>query len=274
MNKENINWREHKGVNYFCLDKKTVEFLFTGHSPGSWFDNNVTMLKTGGNKVSGLIPGPDNQVFYIKRFQVNTFLQRISCLYWGDQACKMFATSRKLIRAGISVSRPLAVIRDLKGEPGAVYFIAEALTDTTTMKKVIQKSIEDHETVRGLLFHAAAKIAEMHRAGFFHGDMKWKNIMLGPGPEFNLFFIDLDTVARLKSSRDRRYALDLARFSVDIAENENIKEYVSDFVQEYAGCAGLTPESVAADMKPYYNKISAKHKIKYGNDVPPLSLRV
>lgn len=265
-------WRKYDGIKIYCPDQFACSLPDSAPDLREWLEQSVTLLKSNEKKDSGRVVWPDKKTFFIKRFRFDSLLQKAVYLLFRNHAQKSFSLSQELIDASISVPFPVAVIKDLSLTKGSAYFICEDLTDTQTLKKHVKNNTESGY-IKKLLERFALEIAYIHESGFFHGDLKWKNIMLGPEPERRSFYIDLDTAGKLKSSTDKRYALDLARFCIDIVEKCPGENYVSDFILSYSKAAGKDAGLVVNHMMAYHKRISAKHKIKYGSNIPHLNFK-
>ena len=266
-------WRKYEGIHIYCQDQFASTLPNSVSDLREWLNQSIDVIKSNEKKDSGRLIWPDGKTFFIKRFLLDSLLQKAVYFLFRNHAEKSFRLSQELIDSGISVPFPVAVINDLDARKGSVWFICEDLTDTQTLKKHIK--IHNKPGYRKTLFERfAQEIADIHCSGFFHGDLKWKNIMIGPEPEHRSFYIDLDTAGKLRSFKDKRYALDLARFCIDIAEKCPGKSHVSDFITSYSQASGKKAGVVVRHMMAYHKRISSKHKAKYGSNIPPLNLKL
>ncbi len=272
MRGRDLNWHSYKNLEIICLDPRAVSFLDDGESPGSWFRTKARILKSNEKIDAGLVPGPDGMTFFVKRYRTARLWQRIMFRLFRDHVARTLKISRKLIKAGISVPVPLAGIRDFGGKPPGAYFICQALTEAMPLRNMVNNNLITAGKLSKLLTRIAGALALMHGTGIAHGDMKWKNIMIRQVPEPDFLFIDLDTAARMGFSGSRLFALDLARFAVDIAETTNSQDLLRDFLTAYSRETGLEIPMLISKMKPFYRKISVKHKKKRGTETPPLVL--
>lgn len=264
----NLKWRRYKEFRLYCSDDMFAALCNKGLDCGKWLGNNSYAVKSNKKKESGSIVWPDGETFFYKKFSVDSLLNKLINLF-RDRAQRAFKMSLQLVRAGISVPCPAAIIKDMK--QGSVYYICEELSNTRTLSSYV-KAVNSPEKVENIMKRFAFEIADFHKAGFFHGDMNWKNIMIDADSESKSYYIDLDTAGKLSSARDTRYAMDLARFSIDIAEKTSGRDYISVFIMAYAGAAGVSCKTLIKSMKPYHRKIAAKHKTKYDSNIPSLTL--
>jgi len=271
MVKKSCHHRRYGKLHALYLDQQAVELIESGLAPEEWLRCNTFKIKSDAKKESGIVNFSSSKAVFIKRFFIDSPWKKILYALYRDQALQTFRLSLDMASAGIPVPRPLAVIRNPEGEKKAVYLLSEALIHCRTLKKTIM-GLSDHVQVQDLLDYLAFLAAKMHNAGFFHGDMKWKNIMIDPRSNDSACFIDLDAAGRLSSRYDRRYARDLARFCIDIQENLPYRGQEQRFITTYSRFAARTPQSIMEHIQPYHMKIAAKHRTKYGIDPTPLHL--
>jgi len=105
----------------------------------------------------------------------------------------------------------------------------------------------------------ARALADLHLAGFVHGDCKWSNILVRQGDPY---FIDLDG-ARRSVSRKRRLR-DLARFVLE-GEERGLALETDGFVDAYALAMGQNPEHLLLAAEGILRKLRARHGEKYGH---------
>ncbi len=267
------SWQNYKGLKTLCLDPEALAFLDWGESPGSWFEKNSRLLKNNEKIDAALVPGSDGRTFFVKRYHADRAWQKVFFRFFRDQVRRSLLVSTLLANAGIPVPRPLAAIRDLGGKPAATYFVCEALTNAVTLRSMVQSHMLTPAELEDVVARLGRTMARMHRSGIVHGDMKWKNVMIRQDPKRCFYLIDLDTAGRMGLIRKRLYALDLARFAVDIAERTSSPELLRVFLNQYSRETGLDVSRLISHMTPFYSKISAKHKRKTGTITPPLYFR-
>lgn len=272
MKKEHPVWRRRGHVHTYCYDNSAISFLDAGLSPADWFAQNTRKLRVDSKKATGLVYDQNNKVMFVKRFHLSCLWQRLLYTFGRDQTKRTFQISWDLLEAGISVPVPLAVVRDLGGIKKALYFICEALPHALPLGTAMDQKITT-ETQEDYLEYLAKIIAKMHTSGFFHGDLKWNNILIDPEDLQAVHFTDLDGSGRLKGINKKKYAKDISRFCIDIYENLNDQKQVHSFITAYARHRALNPGQVIEDMRPYHRRRSAKKKASKGIDVPPLTLK-
>ncbi len=272
MDNKTLSWRTFGSVQAYCLDDDALFFLDLNLTPDDWLMQHGTRLKSDKNKVSYLVQGPDNKYFFVKQFRTNRIWHKLRYLALIDQALRLFRTSQTLSLAGVPVPSPLAVIRDFKAFKGSLYFVSQALTEYTTLEKKINQV--DHNSIfTQIMPNMAKQIADMHNAGFYHGDMKWKNILMHPEVNDKIYFTDLDSVGYLRNKEDKRYAMDITRFCISLYEILYNFEYTIKFIKIYSDYVQRNPEIVANHMKKYHSKRAAKHKLTKNIDIPEIVIK-
>ena len=87
-------------------------------------------------------------------------------------------------------------------------------------------------------------LGRMHSLGMIHGDLKWDNIMVKPGPlEQSIQFVDFDGSRILRHPNRGVARRDLERFLKDLSKEGGIEEHRetllyswSQFVDNGFGC--------------------------------------
>ncbi len=239
---------------------------------GKWFEQEVDTIKQGHKNQTGLALLPDGRRVFVKRYQIKGPGQIIGFLLSGrNKASHCFNIAHRLIKLEIPVPKPLAAIRDLSGRPFSFYYICEALTGFATLREISRNSSDINPGMLNLITRIAELTARMHKSGIVHGDLKWPNIMIHSHLPFNIKLIDLDNTRPVNFPDDNLYALDLARFAVDMAENLPAPGLFAGYIRSYSHIAGIGVEQSIQAMLPYYYKIAGKHKKKYGHIVPDLN---
>lgn len=101
----------------------------------------------------------------------------------------------------------------------------------------------------------AGQLANIHAAGFAHGDAKWGNILAAN--DFSAFsFVDLDGVSPLTK---RKRFKDLARFLADMDRFGFGNTDFLTFLAAYAKTENLLPVNLLKGVWPVYSKIRYRH---------------
>ncbi len=272
MNKTIPLWRTFGSVQAYCMDDDALFFRYLDLSPDEWLVRHGIRLKIDRKRITSLVHGPDGKIFFVKQFRTNRIWYKLRSLVSIDHACRIFRISQTLSRARVPVPAPLAVIRTFKSTKVSVYFISEALTEYITLEKKV-KQIDQQSIFKEVMTNTAWHIAKMHSAGFYHGDMKWKNILIHPEHTDKIYFTDLDSVGALKNNQDKRYAMDISRFCISLYESLYNTEYIFRFIMLYSSFANRNPEIVIEHVRPYHNKRARKHKFNKNIDIPEIVIK-
>jgi len=108
----------------------------------------------------------------------------------------------------------------------------------------------------------AGDLARMHCLRVVHGDFKWSNILIAPGPEPEAWFVDLDNACLRSFPGNNCYALDLARFAVDMARFLPDPKFFRYSIDSYTAKTGLKAQDVIKAMIPFSHRRCIKHKRK------------
>jgi len=251
--------------------RENFELLDSVGSLEDWFERDVQKIKLGEKIQTGLALLPDGNRVFVKRYQARSIEQITAFLLSRRQKAEhCYNISRRLIASGIPVPEPLAVITDKSGLRLSSYYICQALSEFATLRTICRQRSEKKLYLLDLLTHISKLTAMMHKSGIVHGDLKWPNIMVHPGRSMNVRFIDLDNARPVKFPDNKLYALDLARFAVDMAENLPDPGQFSAFIEAYSQNTGIEVRQLINTMRPYFHKISKKHKKKYGRCITSL----
>ena len=217
-----------------------------------WLARHGTVLKREGDGAVGLaeIAG---QNCYVKVFPARSRLQQIGFGMGLARAQRAFDAARQLATNGIRVPEPLACLR----LPSAMVLVTAALGGED-LKALWLKDIA-REDWPLIMERAASALADLHGAGFIHGDCKWSNLFWSH-PE--VILVDLDAVRRSRSRRNR--GRDLARFVLNAEELSLAPGHLEVFLQTYAAKQGTEKASVVEWLAPALVELRRRHEQKYG----------
>jgi hypothetical protein len=151
------------------------------------------------------VPDPPHSV-YIKRYHYPTWRQRLRGSLRGtwlraSRAKAEYLTLQVMRCAHIRTVQPVAWgERRIFGFLCACFLVTEAVPGAMSLLQFVQQACADepawcgHARRRELLASLARQVRTMHRAGFVHGAMFWRNVLLGPGADGTHQFFFLDSV--------------------------------------------------------------------------------
>ncbi len=163
-----------------------------------------------------------------------------------------FANYAVFNRLGIRCAEPLACgeRRDGLGRLRRAFIITRAVPEALNLADFLKKHCPNRASASGrklrdaLRRQLAAMTQQIHRAGFFHHDLVWRNVLVSwpPGAEPQICWIDCPRgrFDRWSPWRDRRRLKDLASLDKSAATHCTRGERVA-FVKEYLGASRLEP---------------------------------
>ncbi len=174
--------------------------------------------------------------------------------YIWDIHCELYVK-------GVSVPKPIALMREKSERNNSEYIISDWLDDAGDMRSSLSgESVFSDERRDRFILQAARLLASIHQLGIVHGDFKYANLMLS-STDKKLFSVDFDGAK--KKNNKGLFAKDVARFLVSMAEAGMSVKDRDGFLFEYAGSVDVDVEAVAGRVEAHYKKIVDRHKIKY-----------
>jgi tRNA A-37 threonylcarbamoyl transferase component Bud32 len=219
-----------------------------------WLQQNTTALKSDGNNlVSSLVLGDRHCCvkLYAHNTQVKKLLRRLRI----GRPLQSYKAARSLRKKGMPVPEPFGCLL----VPEGVLLLAELIACEGNLEDVFL-SHQAEETAHQMLQAAGTSIAQLHRAGYAHGDCKWANLLWdGRG----IHFVDLDSVSRasLNSGKQSR---DLARFTLSAEELEIGAPLYDLFLESYLQGADESRRELVERMAPFLYTLRARHLSRYG----------
>lgn len=203
------------------------------------------------------VPGPGGGPgFYVKRYYYPSWRKRIRGtfrgtffgMHRGQAEHRSLQTMRTL---GISAVRPVACgVRRVAHFVTACFLITEEVPEACNLTTFARDVAIGRERLsRGqrlvMIDRLARQVAEMHAAGFAHGQLFWRNVLVRPGldgtPEF--FFLDARSLPpwrRLKAGGDW-WQRELAHLTVSALPFTTRTERLR-FLLRYFGVRRLSPQ--------------------------------
>jgi hypothetical protein len=155
-----------------------------------------------------LIAGPPHQPgFYLKRYLYPTWIKRIRTMLRGT----FFGTHRGLAEyralenmraAGISAVRPVACgARRTAHFVSACFLITEEVPEASNLTTFAEEVSSGKRPLapkarRAMIETLANQVSHMHGAGFSHGQLFWRNILIRHMPDQSPEFFFLDAAPR------------------------------------------------------------------------------
>jgi hypothetical protein len=177
------------------LDRVDNVLTRTAGRVAAWSRTTDTLQVAGTNGDPG---------FYVKRYYYTDWSKRLRGafrgtffgLHRGRAEFRLLSAMRSL---GLPAVRPVAYgSRRIGHFLSACFLITEEVPEarnlTTFARQVTDGSVALSPDRRNLILHRfAQQVAELHIAGFAHGQLFWRNVLLrfGPAGEPDFFFLDV-----------------------------------------------------------------------------------
>ena len=237
-----------------------------------WFELEVSLVKRNKKVQAGIATTKSGQSIFVKRYLFPWFWDRWSLFLYNDKAKRQFKFSELLNNAGVPAPAPLAVFRDLSSSLPSVFYVSEALCGYNSLKSTLLQLYEyNSREANELIAHVADTIARIHTAGIVHGDLKWSNILLNPSQRFETWVIDLDNAQHNKFPAKKRYALDLARVTVDMAFHLPDPKFFATFIKRYSDRTEISLSELIQSIIPYFKRRCRKNLERNKSEVTNLS---
>jgi len=158
---------------------------------------------------AAVFPGPDGQAFFIKKFKVRDWKERLKYLIFPSRAMREWDVSRALRTKGVEIPTPVGVMERRRwGFMEESLYISGAIEDAQPLMDFFRERFgegdaKEKERIIRLLGDTVRRI---HDRGFFHGDLHAGNFLIGKSGEGGLYLIDLHS-ARMRKTLSQRQRL-------------------------------------------------------------------
>ncbi|MBN2563215.1 MAG: hypothetical protein JXQ75_20010 [Phycisphaerae bacterium] len=155
---------------------------------------------------------------FVKRYHYPRWRQRIRGTFRGtffkaSRACSEFRTLRLMRQLGIQAVRPIAFGERRVGHfVRSCFLITEAVPDAMPLSSFIKAFSHRRDSPRAIrarrdvLTSLARQVRHMHRAGFVHRDLFWRNVLIRclPDDRFEFYFLDASVGKRIRMPQRRQ----------------------------------------------------------------------
>ena len=229
---------------------------FSG-SEVAWMEQNTQLLKSDSHSRVGLLQ-VHGKLCYLKFYRGKSIGQKALFRLGYARACKSFDAAGGLLRDKVPVPEPLACLL----LPGGIMLLTEGMSGAIDLKAIWQGKPGESRQAE-LMAGAGAALAQLHRAGYCHGDCKWSNLVWS-GEKF--YLVDLEAVEKVASGAGigKKQARDLARFVMnaeDLAVSAQLFEF---FLNSYLQNSGISRDRAIGLIMPFLLRLRERHKVKYG----------
>lgn len=141
----------------------------------------------------------------VKTFKRKGFLHSLVKNFGGRRSVKNFNFSNELIKNNISINKPFGHVMNRESKED--FFVTLFEEGENLAQLVIDNKITLNDNIAKKL---SSFIADLHLKCFYHGDLKWSNILLAKDDSF--LFLDIDQMGRCGDWDRNKTLKDLARF--------------------------------------------------------------
>ncbi len=209
--------------------------------PDACLDREKAAVMKDGNTVKAAIAElGDGTRLFVKRYNRKGLLHTLKNVPRTSRAKRVFELLYGAELRGLQTPRPVALIEERRLRVlRRSYVITEFIEDAVQLAHFPGGAFSglDKERRERLMAAVGRVIGTMHARGFYHGDLKWNNILVkasGDGGPV-VYIIDFDG-SRLKAVLDTSECLrDLERFMRDIDGSKTSAEERDGFLYGYLG---------------------------------------
>lgn len=194
----------------------------------------------------------NHTMFFVKLYRDKGFIGRVKRYAKLSRAWRVFSNTKAVYKNFSYLPKPLAYIEQADG----AFYIAEGFSDSVDLRAFEQSGLEIIKKY-SLISRVACMLADLHNAGFSHGDMKWGNVLFCQLKN-TLYFVDWDGCK--KTNKVKFYQRDAARFIVGIRESGLAAELESLFLKQYM--AQIHSFSDCDGIDRWVKKFELRHKVK------------
>tara|TARA_B100001540_G_scaffold301030_1_gene307056 strand:+ start:524 stop:1297 length:774 start_codon:yes stop_codon:yes gene_type:complete len=226
-----------------------------------WMRRHTDVVKDDASTLAGCLRISRRRRF-LKLYRSRNLLFKLLCLARLARPMATFRTALVLAASEVPIPRPLSCVLVSEG----LLMLSEGLDssrDYCALWEAGQSGEELYRMMRG----AALTLSVLHRAGYTHGDCKWRNLLWIDG---ECFMVDLDGARRRRLFAARARARDVARFTVSAEEAGVPSSLLQAFLDSYVAHSGVAREELLRRMQPNLEKLRGRHLEKYGITPQPL----
>lgn len=222
-----------------------------------WATQHLQVIKSTASSLVGLVD-IDEQPCYLKFYLEKSRWQRLWFRLGLGRGSRSFRMANELLHCGILVPRPLSCVL----VPRGMILLTEAIPGAADMQAMWEGGLtETQEGAAHDCWHRAGIcLAELHKAGFIHGDFKWSNLLYH---RENFYLVDLEAVAIVRPGSKKRFR-DLARFTLNAEDMGASRHCYELFLNAYLEASGQLEKNVVAGTMPFLNAMRSHHIKKYG----------
>ncbi|MEH6557729.1 MAG: lipopolysaccharide kinase InaA family protein [Oceanicoccus sp.] len=144
--------------------------------------------------------------------------------------------------------------------------LLEFLDDSKTLLDIFSGDISDNEK-RKILSELSLGLARIHSNGYYHGDLKLRNILCKKN---SVYFVDLDGLSEL--NRRKTIEKDIARLIVGLSEVGVASTDLVGLLTEYCQIRSIDMNKIMVEVIKNVTVYQNRHQKKYGRNPVVLKL--
>ncbi len=224
--------------------------------PDGFLDSErAVIFKDGRTVKAGMIELTDGRKVFLKRYNVKGSVHTIKNIFRTSRASRVWQMSYGAELRDLPMPEPLAFIEERKKGRvlGRSYIISEFIDGAPRLSDLaLDEDCKPTGSFSGLLFDIGRELRRMHILGWYHGDLKWNNILIkkvSGRPKPDIFFLDIDGSSISTELSSLEIKKDLERFITEIDKFGLSQKEKDGFLAGYKSyLLGIRPTKALVDI--------------------------
>ncbi|MDQ7780501.1 MAG: lipopolysaccharide kinase InaA family protein [Planctomycetota bacterium] len=223
--------------------------------------SGATILKDNDARtIMSINLNPDKHLF-VKRFKMNSFLERAKAFLFSSKAYREWFTLRSLAAREVKVPQPLALLETRRwGCPVDCYLFTDQVRNAVTLRELVSGSdVALGPELRAVLRAVAVLVDNVHKADYYHKDLHTGNVLVRsmPGAAPETFLLDVHR-GSFTSLRRGRIVDSLAQMYHSIRHVGSWRAGIG-FLREYAAVTRFDARSLIRDVCETADRLRVRH---------------
>jgi tRNA A-37 threonylcarbamoyl transferase component Bud32 len=203
--------------------------------PDSFLESKKAVIFKDGRTVkAAMVKVGDGKKIFLKRYNVKGSVHTLKNMFRTSRASRVWLRSYGGELRGLLMPEPIAFIEERKKGRvlGRSYIITEFIDGALRLSDIAfakdngtregEADVASNAALSylcGLLFRIGRELRRMHILGWYHGDLKWNNILIKESSELGrplIFFLDIDGSVVSSELGASEVKKDLLRFIAEI----------------------------------------------------------
>ena len=220
-----------------------------------WMAEHTHRLKKEQHKISGLMRlGGD--FCFLKFYGFRKPLARHTLRFRTPPALRAYDTAAALRWKEVAVPRPRACLLIKRG----ILLLSKGIEASETLHYLYGGGLND-DLASHIMWAAGDEIAQLHLAGYAHGNLRWNNLLWGRD---RFYITHLEQAVRVQPQSSAHWR-DLATFTVGAEEVGLDPWYYEQFLAAYMRRIEIDKEDLLARLQGPLGRVRNKHWERYGS---------